>query len=60
VTLSIFHTRLEDGTWIAVCDMFPAWSFTSPDMDQVGARKSLKRYMARNVVFAHHGWDGVT
>ena len=60
MTLSIYHTRLEDDSWIATCDMFPAWSYTSPHMDAGGAQTSLKLYISRHVRFTHHGWNGKT
>lgn len=60
MTCTIFHTQREDGTWIALCDLFPAWKHISEEQDKQGAQTSLKRHASRHMRFAHMGWNGAT
>lgn len=60
MTATIHHAQLEDGTWIAVCDLFPSWRRKSDEQDKPGAEKSLKSHASRNMRFQHVGWDGRT
>lgn len=58
MTYTIFWTLLPDGTWIALCDLHPAWKYKSTDQDKPAAETSLKRHASRNTNFQHQGWDG--
>lgn len=60
MTYTIFHTELPDGTWMATCDLFPAWKHKTAEQDKAGAETSLKRHSTRHTRFQHMGWDGTT
>lgn len=60
MTCTIYHTELEGGRWVAVCDLFPGWKHLSEGQDKPGAETSLKRHASRRMRFTHMGWDGKT